>query len=244
MEKVNTFIKKNSNHIATGVGIVTAIATIAEAIRATVNVTNKIRKYKEENKVDKIDFKTTVKLAWKDYILTFLGATMSTAFIIAGDRISENKKAALTAAWSLSENTIKEIKEKTKEVVGEETAKKIEHKISEDKINEMVMTTDHELVLGDKQIVVEPITNQRFYMSWNEIESIVNRLNADCIKNGFGSYIPFNDFLYALGLKLAPVGDDWGWDFNHLISISPTPINIDGIIYVGIEYDNRPIIRP
>ena len=240
MNKAKAFFDKNGGHVATYAGIVFTVATVAEAVRATYKASSKIKKVKEEKQLDKLPFKDVVKLVWKNYIPTASGLLISTTLLVLGDRIGEKKRTALMAAYSLSETAFKEFKDTTKEFTSEETVKKIEDKISSDKIEKVINAKDSVYVTGADQIIIEPITNQKFFGSWNGVQSIANNLNKQCIQEGFGSIIPFNNWLYDLGLKSCDVGDDIGWSFDHLIDISATVKDVDGLKYVCINYENRP----
>ena len=232
--------KINGQRVATFSGLVLFIGTVAEAVRATYKSSNKIKQYKEENKLDKVPFKTVFKLVWKNYIPTALGLTASSTLIIVGDRLGEKRCMGLMAAYTASENTIKELANKTKEVVGEDTYKKIEDKIAEEKIDKVAEQTNNVVVTGADQIIIEPITNQKFLGTWNNVLSIQNRLNKQCVLEGYGSTIPFNNWLYEFGLNSCDIGDEIGWTFNNLIDVSATVKDVDGIKYICINYENRP----
>lgn len=240
MTKIKEFVHKNGSHIATYSGLILMIGTVAEAVRATYKSSQKIKKYKEENKLEKLPFNTTIKLVWKNYIPTALGLVTSGTLVVVGDRLGEKKCIGLMTAYTASEATIKELTDKTKEVVGGDTFKKIEDKIAEDKIEKVAATVDPTTVVGAEQIIIEPITSQKILGTWNGVQAVANRLNNLMNLEGYGSVTTFNTWLYELGLNGVDVGEDWGWSIEHLISITATIKDIQGVKYVCINYENRP----
>lgn len=240
MGKTKAFFDKNGSHIATYAGIVFMVATVAEAVRSTYKASAKIKKVKEEQKLDKMPFKDVFKLVWKNYIPTASGLVISTTLLILGDRLGEKKRAALMAAYSLSETAFKEFRDTTKELTSEETVKKIEDKINSNKIEKVSAPIDASYINGAEQVIVEPITNQKFFGTWNLVLSIANKLNKACVLEGYGRTIAFNDFLYELKLKNSDIGEDIGWTVDNLIDITPTCKEVNGIMYVCINYENKP----
>ena len=238
--------KINGQRVATFSGLVLFIGTVAEAVRATYKSSNKIKQYKEENKLDKVPFKTVFKLVWKNYIPTALGLTASSTLIIVGDRLGEKRCMGLMAAYTASENTIKELANKTKEVVGEDTYKKIEDKIAEEKIDKVAEETKGLVITGAEQVILEPISGQMIKRgSWNNVLKIQNNLNRQCVDDdryspGSGS-ISFNYWLSELGLDgIGRTGDEIGWTYDDPIDVSATVKDVNGVIYVCINYENRP----
>ena len=241
MGKTKAFFDKNGSHIATYAGIIFTVATVAEAVRATYKASAKIKKVKEEHQLDKMPFKDVFKLVWKNYIPTASGLTISVVLLILGDRLGEKKRAALMAAYSLSETAFKEFRDTTKEIASEETVKKIEDKINSNKIEKAAVPADATYISGAEQVIVEPITNQKLFGTWNAVLSIANKLNKSCVLHGYGSTIAFNDFLDELKLKNSEIGEDIGWTVDHLIDLEPTCKEVNGVMYVCINYRNKPI---
>ena len=63
--------------------------------------------------------KDKIKLTWKLYIPVVVSMAVSIPCIVAGNRVSNKRNAALAAAYTLSETVLQEYQEKTREIVGE-----------------------------------------------------------------------------------------------------------------------------
>ena len=105
---VKPFIAKHEPEILMGMGISGLIFSTAWAIRATIKATKEVENYKNSKNIDKITFKEGFKLTWKYYWPVAASIIVSVPCIIAGNRVSNRKYAALAAAYTISETALQE----------------------------------------------------------------------------------------------------------------------------------------
>lgn len=121
---VKPFVTKHEPEILMGMGISGLIFSTVWAIRATFKASKAIRDYKESKQIEKITPKETFKLTWKYYWPVAASTLLSVPCIIAGNRVSSKRYAALATAYTISEAALQEYQDTTREIVGEKKQNK------------------------------------------------------------------------------------------------------------------------
>ena len=116
---VKTATVKHSPEILTGVGIAGMITTTVMAVRATPKAIQLLDEEKRRQQADKLEPMDVVKTAWKCYIPAAVTGTVSVACLIGASSVNARRNAALTAAYTISESTLRDYQKKVVETIGE-----------------------------------------------------------------------------------------------------------------------------
>ena len=183
--------------------------TIA-SIPLTVKATHAVDKKKKELKKDKLPFKEFVKTVWPYYIPTVVCTAIGFPLIWSGNKEYGKKIASYAAIASSATSNLQKLEEKIPEIVGEKDAKKIKESIAQDKIDKIPESKTVVLTNGGSCLFYEPISNQLFRSSIEEINKITNTITAT-VNDDIDGEVSFNEFLYRVGVNGTPVGDCLVW---------------------------------
>ena len=187
-----------------------------------------------------------VKVCWKPFVPAFLSGTATIACVIGANYIHLHREALLTAAVGMAQTALKEYKDVTEEVVGEDSAKSINDKILdkhmlENSLNDIIDTgTGNTLFFEDQ-------SKQWFWASEFHVTMAEYVLNRYFILRGS---VNFKTFQRLLQIKESPWAEGLGWDqyigknvygyewidFTHTKKTRP-----DGMEYIHISYPFDPI---
>lgn len=240
LKKGLLFFDRHQPGIMTGIGIGGMFVAIGFAVTATPKALQLIEKKKNQEQIDKLTPVETVKTTWKCYIPAAISAGLSTACLIGANSVSAQRNAALAAAYTLSESTLKEYQDKVVETIGEKKELEVRDAVAQDRVNRNPVVNTEVVVTGrGDALCYEPITKKYFYSDIEKIRRIENDLNRDMRDE---MYIPFNDWLYELGLTGDTYGDDKGWNIDRgyiETRLVPT-ISDDGRPCLAIDYVEPP----
>ena len=224
MKTIGKGLNKHKPAILTGMGIAAGVTSTVLAVKETPKALESI-KIAEEEKGEKLTKMEVVKVTWKHYIPAITTGITAGVCVIGANAVHNKRSAALATACQISATALNEDKEKTLETVGEEAEKQIREKIVKDKEkkNETKATEkgdSHAVILSDDGEVIfrEPISNQEFRSSKEQVKEVQNDLNGQMIDGDM--YISLNEFLSALNLRNHDLGEDIGWTVNDRISIT------------------------
>jgi len=248
MSVVGKFIKTNRRTIIdAGVVLGLVLSNVASA-RAGAKSSRMIGQ-QEQLLGRKLTKKEIFKLCWKNYLLP-VSIIAGSAVGVGGNHILNTKsEAALLTAYSVSQNKLQSLQEKTEEIVGTQKATKIKDAVSKEVLDEHkndIPSNTNVISENDKIKFIEPITKRTFMSTWNEVDRVVNELNALMISKG--GYISLNDWFERLHLEPvdAVVGENLVWGISSdgkqwLINISHSTDNDDkGNPCAVIYYNNEP----
>ena len=125
-----TGAKKHSPEILVGLGIAGAASSVVFAIKATPKAIILLDGKKKELGVEKLEAKEIIKTAAPVYIPTAVSFAVSAACIIGASSVNARRNAALTAAYTLSESTLRTYRDKVLETVGEDKEREIRQSVA------------------------------------------------------------------------------------------------------------------
>lgn len=239
------FLTKHEPEILMSIGIGGLIFSTVWAIKATEKAVRKLDLKKEKLKKEKLTFKETFVETWKLYLPVVVSVGISVPCIIAGNRVSSRRNAALITAYTLTETAFQTYQDKTKEVVGEKKEKEIHENTSKDLIKNGKYDNKNVIITGDgESLFYEPLSGRYFKTSWNKISRAANELNATAIGGIFG-VISLTDWFNKLGLDETAISDTIGWSIENgkagLLDISiDSHLTPDNLPCGAIHYINRP----
>lgn len=216
--------KKNSPDILTAVGIVSLVGSVVESVKITAKAVKMIEDAKCETPVE------VVKTVGPSYIPVAISTGVGVACIVGARRIDHKRQAALMAAYALSENNLKEYKQKVTEVLGEKSEKKVRDAMAQEQVIKNPVS-DNDILdtgLGDT-IFYDPYSSRYFKSNIESVRRALNNLNYRLMSE---MWVSVNDLYEEIGLAPTKMGDQLGW-------------NIDaGLIYVGNAAEFRAATMP
>lgn len=233
---------EHSPEILTGIGIAGMITTTVMAVKATpkaLDILEEIQEKEIENKKDKA--KQIVTKIAPVYIPSVVVGAISITCLISAQSVNLRRNAALAAAYTLSENTLKEYQAKVVETIGEKKEQSIRDDISKDKLaRNPVSNSEIYITKKGDTLFYDAVSARYFKSDIDQIKRIVNDLNYRMMTE---LYISMNEFYGEIGLSGTKNGDDLGWDLDHgLIEIKfSAQISDDGCTpCIVIDYDYAP----
>ena len=130
--------------------------------------------------------------------------TVSIACAVGSHSESMKRIALLSAAYNLSENTVKDLNNKMSEVLGDKKAKTIKDAIAKDKLdkNSSSLQKENIIITGNGDVpCYDTYSGRLFYSNSEKIGQAIQRLSADVIQD---MYVSLNDFYSELGIERIP----------------------------------------
>ena len=161
-------------------------------------------------------FSEKAMLTWKIWARPiFIGGT-TIACIVSSNRISTSRNLALAAAYSMSEESAREFRNKVAETVGEKKLKKIDNEIVQDHIENAGSSEVVDIVhtVYGEQLMFDDWSKRYFRSRQNEVEKRVNMLNKRMTNKLCNATV--NDFYELIGLPPIDAGEYWGWIYDHM----------------------------
>lgn len=252
LEKAEIFTKKNSPVILTGLAIVGVISTAYAAYKAGPRADKILEAYRKDMRDchpnDKEAKRAVVGETVKKMIHVvappiIMGGTTITC-IVGSHSVSSRRIAALSAAYSLSETTVKNLNNKMEEMLGEKKARAIKDSIMKDKLKadsekDKKILSDGQLVIpSDGTVLCKDLYSGRlFYSNAEKIKQAIAKCSYEIISD---MYISLNDFYEAIDspqLPRIPMGEDLGWNIDDTIN-GKLPITLSALL----TDDNKPCL--
>ena len=178
------FLTKNSTTILMGLGAVTAVSSVAMAIKETPKAITKMYEaakeidpdtpiesvlYPKTDLYDKIGWKETLKSTWKCYIPTVLLAGTSLTCFFAAMHITSGKVVALSSAVAASQQIAEKYQQEVIDIIGKDKERDIRKKVNESNISETPVPSKSGLVVfGSGDTLVFDEVSGRYFLSDKE----------------------------------------------------------------------------
>lgn len=257
VKSVRTVLQRRSPEILTGIGIAGMISTTVLAVKATPKALMLIEEEKRRRNydnakeardngwdkcehIDTLPPVDTVKTAWKCYIPAAITGTVSVACLVGASSVNARRNAALAAAYTISESTLREYKDKVIETVGEKKEKAVRDAIAKDKV-ERDSVENKEVIITDRgnTLCYDAHAGRYFKSDIDKLKKVENDINKKLLDEG---YIALNDFYDAIGLEGTDVGRDLGWRVEQgLLELDfSSQLTKDGTPCLVIDYNTLP----
>lgn len=223
-DDIGKYAQIHKPEILQGIGIGGMLVGSLWVGYSTVKAVRLVDKELEKTGKDELTAEEYVKTCWKVYVPPVIIDTVSAVCLIESLKESNKRNAALTTAYTLSENAMRLYKDKVIETIGEKKEEEIRDKVADEQLKQAQVSPNVVNMVGPGEILCyEPITKQTFITSINKPQRIANELNADMISGQ--DYMGVNDLCNAFGIKSDPNFDDVGWNVikngrRGLISVS------------------------
>lgn len=256
------YLSKNSPTILTGCAIAGAFVAVGLAVKATKPALEHIKEEKSEHRdriiikngderedynltdeeIDAIQLKPTevVKAVWKDYLPTGIALAGTTACIIGAHSISAKRTAAMAALYTMSEQALKDYKDKAEEIVGKKKAREITDAAAEEQLRRVPYNPSiMGFICKPGEVPCLDRSTQRYWpCNYDRLNAAQDRLKARVYA---GERITLNDFYYEVGLDGVDGGDDRGWCVENELELELTSsLTSEGTPVLAVGFRNHP----
>ena len=167
------------------------------------------------DETDELTWVEIIKAGWKPYAPAIMTAVVGVACIVGGTRANARRNAALSAAYTVVEQTLNDYTAKTKEIVGEKKEKEIRDAIAEDELKKHPLSGCNVVRMPKcgKTLCYDVRSREYFMSDYNTIKKVENDLNRRLRSEMF---ISLNDVYDEFGIVHDDeLGDDIGWNVDN-----------------------------
>lgn len=205
VNSAKSVISEHTPEILTGFGIAGMITTTVLAVGATPKALKSLSEREEED-LTPIE---VVKTCWKHYIPAAVTGVASTACLVGACSVNARRKAALAAAYKLSETALAEYREQVIDTIGEKKEQVVRDKVAKKRLDDNPVGKNEVIVTGHGQTKCYDHLSGRYFLSdIDRIKRATNELNRRMILD---TYVSLNDFYDEIGLSRIRLGDELGW---------------------------------
>ena len=232
--------KKHSPEILIGMGIAGAASSVIFAVKATPKAMILLEEKRQELGVEKLEAKEIIKNAAPVYIPTAVSFGVSVACIVGASSVNARRNAALTAAYTLSESTLRTYRDKVLETVGEDKEREIRQKAA---IEQQQRTPEPQTLVVSSAAgqlkCFDSLSGRYFVSTKNEIDKAVNEFNRQLRDD---MRISLNDWYDLIGLDTNKLGDMLGWDIErgYVETCYASRLDEDGLPCLVVNYVEPP----
>lgn len=232
--------KKHSPEILIGMGIAGAASSVIFAVKATPKAMLLLEEKRQELGVEKLEAKEIIKTAAPVYIPTAVSFGVSVACIVGASSVNARRNAALTAAYTLSESTLRTYRDKVLETVGEDKEREIRQKAA---IEQQQKTPEPQTLVvsgaAGQLKCFDSLSGRYFVSTKNEIDKAVNEFNRQLRDD---MRISLNDWYDLIGLDTNKLGDMLGWDIErgYVETCYASRLDEDGLPCLVVNYVEPP----
>lgn len=194
-------LQDHAPELLTGLGIAGMIVTAIFVGKSTLKC-NEILTDKDKTTVQKI------KEVAPYYIPAIISGVGSAICVVGSMSVQNKRNAALAAAASFAEMTLREYRNKVVEVIGEKKEQKIRDEIAKDRMEQNPPNPAILQIMDDgKMLCCDMSTNTYFRASKADIDNLENELN---FKLRDEMYVSLYDYYYGLGIGNTTLGNlEW-----------------------------------
>lgn len=232
--------KKHSPEILIGMGIAGAASSVIFAVKATPKAMILLEEKRQDLGVEKLEAKEIIKTAAPVYIPTAVSFGVSVACIVGASSVNARRNAALTAAYTLSESTLRTYRDKVLETVGEDKEREIRQKAA---IEQQQSTPEPQTLVVSSAAgqlkCYDSLSGRYFVSTKNEIDKAVNEFNRQLRDD---MRISLNDWYDLIGLDTNKLGDMLGWDIErgYVETCYASRLDEDGLPCLVVNYVEPP----
>lgn len=240
LKSIKDFCGKKRSEIGIIAGIITGAGALASAIYGTIKAYKAVNAKKQEEDLEKLSVKETIKLVWMYYIVPVSLETASILFIIDSHKTSKNSILALSTACLNADSMLKTYKEKVIETVGENKERQIHDAVLEEKVKSNPVSANEVVVTNKGNTLMFDIISGRYFES--DIETIRKKVNDINLRLRDECEISLNEFYDEIGLPHIKIGDGMGWniDQGYLDIYFGAQLTEDGRPCIVLDYTVAP----
>ena len=167
------------------------------------------------DETDELTWVEIIKAGWKPYAPAIMTAVVGVACIVGGTRANARRNSALSAAYTVVEQTLNDYTAKTKEIVGEKKEKEIRDAIAKDELKKHPLSGCNVVRMPKcgKTLCYDVRSREYFMSDYNTIKKVENDLNRRLRSEMF---ISLNEVYDEFGIVHDDeLGDDIGWNVDN-----------------------------
>lgn len=239
VEKLKSYLRKESPVILSCVGAVGVVATTVLAIKATPKAMDILKEAESECEIDEeLTVVEKIRLVGPVYIPTVIVGACTVGCIIGANVLNQKQQLSLMSAYALVDSSFKNYRGKLKELCDKDTDICVLNELSKDRFHENPVHPS-----DGKLLWYEPYRDEFFEMTEKEVIEAEYSTNRNFVLRGESN---LNEFYSFLGLELTDAGSVIGWDiygrdplsenlwidFEHHLVVAD-----DGTEYYQIEFE-------
>lgn len=240
------FATDNSPTILTAMGVTGSLTSIFLASKASFKAAEVLAE--EQKWIDTLDqgeqyildAKGKTLLVWKLYIPAATTTAVTVICIIGANQIGTRRTAALAAAYSLSEKSFHEYKDKVSERLGGAKEQKIKDEVAQDRVAANPVGTREVIITGTGDVLCYDTYSSRYFKSSMEaLKKAQNDLNYQILGHDYAS---LSDFYNLIGLSPTGFSDEVGWTTSRRMELAiSTVLSDDQIPCIAISFEVEPV---
>lgn len=220
-------ISNNSTSILSATAVAGVVATAVLTARAQKRVEIVLQSNMGEPPpaevyspgISKEKMQAYIKLFWKDYIPPAVAGLATIACIVGANQIGLRRQAAMLGAYTLVDGAFRQYKDEVISQFGETKERKVVDEIAARQIDENPPDSQIILVGGGEQLCYDTLSGRYFHSDAETIRQAALNVNESIIKDMWAS---LNEFYGYLGLDSTVLGEEMGFNLDHLIDLEFT----------------------
>lgn len=240
MNPVSTYLSVNKPSIIIGLGIGGMLMSTFLAFKYAPLAKDALERRKQELDTTELEPVEVVKTAGPYFVPSVVFAVTGIACIVGGNQMNVNRGAAAMAAYALSETSLRNYREKTKEIVGEKKEKDIQEATTKEGVNNKQPANSEVIITGGGDtLCYDKISGRYFKSNIEELKKIRNELNYEMLDTTF---VSLNKYYMEINLSPVKLGDELGWDIGRgLIEMRfSSDLTTKGEPYIIVDFDVAP----
>jgi hypothetical protein len=251
LKHLERLVTDNSPAILTGLGVigVGATAFLSHQAAQQANVVLESKKAAEnahrgagEPRRESWSKAEAFSHTWKLYLPPVLCGITTSGCIIAANRISARRAAAIAGVLALTQENFSDYRDKVKEKMTGPQHEKMTSELAQDKANRVFSSAEPIIIGNGQQKCIELYTGQPFVSTREKIERAVNDINKRIIDHDSAALAEFYDFL---DIPHNDMCDSFGWNTQNMMEIDiKAVLDKNGDPCLGVIYVSEPEFRP
>jgi hypothetical protein len=218
------------------------VTTVILAVRATPEANQAVLNEKDRRVEDEfappVNKMDVVKIVWRPYLPAAVSGLLTCGAIVAANRISTKRAAALAAGLTITEKLYSEYKDQVIEAVGKPAEEKIRAKVAERMYERDGLGNKEVIIAENEQLFYDSFSGRTFKSTVETVRRAMNDINA-MINNA--SYASMNDFYRKIGLAATTSGEELGWNGDNMLDVVFSSIVTQGVACMSIDYTFAPV---
>lgn len=247
VKKATHLVEDNSTTILTGIGVAGTITTAVLSGRAGFKAATILHKEALNRPIERDDDETPINvgndfaglpdistrekiwLTGAQFVPAVGMGVLTVSAIIFANRLSAKETAAMAAAYSLSDKTFQEYKEKVQEKLGQNKETALRDEIAQDRVNANPPDSRNIIITGSGEVLCyDTLTDRYFESTVEKIKQAENAVNLEIVN---ADAVPLSRFYDHIGLMPTPFTEDVGFNIDNRCDVQ---------ISATMSKDNRP----
>lgn len=241
LKKIGKFFVDNQIAISAGTAVSGVFLTALTAHNSGQRAYERMLEEEAEKDRD-LTFKEKVKTTWTAYIPTVASVGLTLLSMTITYRGMNRQIAAITtianSLLAYLENSNNAL-DAARELLGPEREDEIKEKMINNHLEHSPIDEALIPTIGGTDLCFDDLSGRYFYSCQNVIDRAANEANKRVIHDG---YLSVNAFYMILGLEPAWMGEEFGWNGDHLLDIRfMTRVAQDGRPCLVVTHSNSPM---